>query len=109
VQDNILEKHPEAELRVYVAWLPMLPTDGRFRVADLMVDDRVRQFWDGDRLLGTYFAKLTGADAGAVAWDVFFLYPPDASWGDRPRVTGAPVVEEAATLERAVAPYVTDG
>ena len=89
MQENILEKHPDADLRVYVAWLPTLPTDARFSVADLMVDDRVRHFWDGDQLLGSYFARLIGAP-GAVAWDVFFLYPPDASWGDRPRVAGAP-------------------
>jgi hypothetical protein len=107
VQANVLNKYPEADLRVYVAWLPMLPTDERFRVADLMVDDRVRHFWDGNRLLGSYFAKLTGAGAGAVAWDVFFLYPPGASWGDQPQAAGGPVVEEAANLERAVEPYVT--
>jgi hypothetical protein len=107
VQENVLEKHPEADLRVYVGWLPMLRTDARFGVAELMVDDRVRHFWDGDQLLGTYFAKLTGAGAGAVAWDVFFLYPPNASWGDRPRVTGAPVIDQAAELERALAPYLS--
>ena len=61
MQENVLEKHPEADLRVYVGWLPMLPTDARFGVAELMVDDRVRHFWDGDQLLGSYFAKLTGA------------------------------------------------
>ena len=108
MQEHILEKYPEADLRVYVGWLPMRPSDARFGVADLMLDDRVRHFWDGGRLLGTYFATLTGAGAGAVAWDVFFLYPPDASWGDRPRVTGAPVVAQAATLEHAIAPYVSD-
>jgi hypothetical protein len=107
VQVHILAKYPQADLRVYVGWLPMLPTDERFRVADLMVDDRVRHFWDGNRLLGAYFAKLTGAEAGAIAWDLFFLYPPDASWGDQPEVGGGPVVAEAATLERAVEPYVT--
>ena len=88
--------------------MPILPTDERFRVAELMVDDRVRHFWDGDRLLGAYFAKLTGAEKGAVAWDVFFLYPPDASWGDRPRATGGAVVDQAARLQSAVEPYVSD-
>jgi len=106
VQENILKRYPEADLRVYVGWLPMLPTDERFEVADLMVDDRVRHFWDGKQLLGAYFAKLTAGKGGAIAWDVFFLYPPGASWGDQPQAAGGPVVAEAAKLKNAIEPYL---
>jgi hypothetical protein len=73
-----------------------------------MVDDRVRHFWDGHRLLGAHFAKVTGAEAGAVAWDVFFLYAPDASWGDQPQASGAPVVVKAARLQSALEPYLSE-
>lgn len=78
----------------------------QIEVADLMVDARARHFWDGGKRLGSYFARLMGEE-GAVAWDVFFVYPPDATWGDRPRASGAPVVVEAARLEAALKPYLT--
>ena len=85
----------------------MLGGDTQIEVAELMVDERARHFWDGDKQLGRYFARLAGAESGAVAWDVFFFYPPGASWGDPPGATGAPVVYEAATLEAALRPYLT--
>jgi hypothetical protein len=84
----------------------MLGGDTQIEVAELMVDERARHFWDGDKLLGMYFANLTGAGEGAVAWDVFYVYPPDASWGDRPAASGAPVVDEAPALAAALEPYL---
>jgi hypothetical protein len=104
VQENVLERHPDAELRVYAVWLPMLPTDERFQVADLMVDDRVTHYWDGGRTVGKHFADDGGY--GVVAWDVFYLYGPDADWGDKPEATGAPVVTESSTLQEALRPYL---
>ncbi len=85
----------------------MLGGDVQIEVAELAVDERARHFWDGEKRLGTYFAELMGEEKGAVAWDVFFFYPPDASWGDRPSASGAPVVYEAAKLEAALKPYVS--
>jgi hypothetical protein len=54
--------------------------------AKLIPDTRVRQFWDGDRLLGSAYRRLQfGAetlDLGRDAWDIYFLYGPDAHWTD---------------------------
>jgi hypothetical protein len=104
VQENVLARHPDAKLRVYVVWLPMLPTDERFQVADLMVDDRVTHYWDGGRKVGEHFAA--GEGYGGVSWDVFYVYGPDAAWDDEPAATGAPVVSEASKLEEALRPYL---
>jgi hypothetical protein len=81
----------------------MLGGDVQIDVADLMVDRRARHFWDGGKRLGRYYASSMGDDRG----DVFFFYPPDAAWGDRPIAAGAPVVFEAAKLEAALKPYLT--
>src|SRR5688500_10806684 len=44
---EILEKYPKAELRVYVLWMRVLPGDSREGLdASVLADDRVRQFWD---------------------------------------------------------------
>jgi hypothetical protein len=85
----------------------MLGSDVQIEVADLIVDERARHFWDGGKQLGRYFANLGGSESGAVAWDVFFFYPPGATWGDEPTAVGAPVIVEAARLEAALRPYLT--
>jgi hypothetical protein len=105
VQENVLEKHPDADIRVYVVWLPVLATDERFGVANLLVDERATHFWDGDRKVGTHFAAREGS-AGTFAWDVYYLFAPDAAWEDEPLSTSAPVVVESAKLADALQPYL---
>jgi hypothetical protein len=109
VQEQILEAHPDAKLRVYAVWLPMLPTDERFGVADLMVDDRVTHFWDGERLMGRFYAGLAGWPEGQVVWDAAFAYAPDAGWRskpDEPIGSGGPVIDVAEQLLAALEPYL---
>ena len=42
-------------------------------------DPRVSHFWDGDLLLGNWFAKEVEGWEG-TAWDVYYLYGPEATW-----------------------------
>jgi hypothetical protein len=44
---------------------------------------------------------------GTFAWDIFLVYGPNASWGDRPVATGSPVISESGALERALRPYLS--
>ena len=44
-----------------------------------MSDPRVSHFWDGDLQLGNWFAKEVEGWEG-TAWDVYYLYGPDATW-----------------------------
>ena len=44
-----------------------------------MPDARVTHFWDGDTQVGQWFAKEVDGYEG-VAWDVYYLYGPDATW-----------------------------
>ncbi len=99
MQEQILERHGDADLRVYVVWVPRLATDERFGVADLIVDERAVHYWDEGWL-------VSAALGDASDYDVFYAYGPEASWGDPPSETGRPVVLEAARLGRALEPYL---
>jgi len=108
VQERILERYPEADLRVYVVWLPVMPLDSRFEVADVMVDDRATHYWDNEQLVSDDLAAAFGSP-GQLVWDAFFAFGPDAVWAERPPdpiATGAPVVERVATLATALRPYL---
>jgi hypothetical protein len=108
VQERILERYPDADLAVYVVWLPVLPSDERFGVADVLVDERVLQFWDDDRLVSGEVGRLVGADEG-LAWDVYLAFGPDSTWDHRlpaPLGSGAPVVVQIESLATLLRPYL---
>jgi hypothetical protein len=84
----------------------MLAGDANPEVADLLVDDRARHYWDGERKLGRAVARLVGQGGGTSAWDIFLVYGPDASWGDEPIAVGSPVIAASAELQRALRPYL---
>jgi len=58
-----------------------------------MPDSRVTHFWDGEYIVGQWFAKEVDGYEG-IAWDVYYLYGPDAAWEDMP----SPLVGEGATI-----------
>jgi hypothetical protein len=89
-----------------VGWIPILSGDANPEVAELLVDERARHFWDGDRQLGHEVARVLGRGDGTAAWDVFLVYGPDAAWGDRPDAAGSPVISESTELQRALGPYL---
>jgi hypothetical protein len=101
VRENVLERHPGADLRVYVVWVPRIPTEERFQVAELIVDERATHYWDNARRIEDHFAAQDG-----TAYDFFYLYGPGARWGDDPAATGAPVVTEGDELAQALRPYL---
>lgn len=89
----MLEADPLRRLRVFVVWMPVLPTDftapntsAMARIPDL----RARQFWDPERMVAR---AVAAAGAGqpqpecceiyGVPWDVAAVYPPGAQWNDQ--------------------------
>ena len=87
----------------------MLAPDANPGVADLLVDDRARHYWDGDTRLGRFVARLLGRDDGTAAWDIFLVYGPNSTWGEPPESVGTPVISESGRLERALGPYLRTG
>ena len=51
--------YPEEDLGVHVVWAPMLPSDNEEsagKISKMFDDPRVKQYWDGERLLGTGYS-----------------------------------------------------
>jgi hypothetical protein len=83
-------------------------TDARDEIdPSTLADPRVRQYWDGEGITGTYFAgiDLGGLGYSGFVYDVFYVFGPDAEWGDSPAplvASGAPVAYEGDDLVAAL-------
>ncbi len=110
MQQEILEPHPEADLVVYAIWFNMLITDHRSRWDDaLLTDDRVTHFWDQPKEVGRWYASQGNYPFGDVAWDIYFLYGPEAEWSQAPEPlisSGFTIIAQRAVLLDAMTEYL---
>lgn len=66
-----------------------------------MPDTRVSHYWDGNLQVGQWFAKNVDGYDG-VAWDIYYLYGPDATWETVPTPlvgSGVTIYGERETLQ----------
>jgi hypothetical protein len=88
VRQHVLVDHPGANVSVLAIWIPMQPGDERSNVNDVLIDDpRVTNYWDGDKKAGAWLADHRIGDLaepGAVVWDAYFAFAPQATWGATP-------------------------
>jgi hypothetical protein len=66
-----------------------------------MPDTRLTHFWDGDILVGQWFAKQVDGYEG-IAWDVYYLYGPAATSETVPKPlagSGRTIIGERDTLQ----------
>ena len=108
MQREILEAEPEAELAVYAVWVPFLggTRDAAALSQRVLPDPRVIQFWDEAALTSDWFAERV-ENSQAPAWDVYYLYGPDARWTDVPSPllsSGATIIGRSSELKAAIAP-----
>ena len=69
-----------------------------------MPDTRVMHFWDGNLQIGQWLAKQVDGYDG-IAWDIYYLYGPDATWETVPTPlvgSGITIYSERKTLEMQV-------
>jgi hypothetical protein len=69
-----------------------------------MPDPRVIHFWDGEQAIGQWFAKEVEGYEG-IAWDVYYLYGPDATWESVPSSllgSGRTIYGEREKLEKQI-------
>jgi len=67
----------------------------------LLADSHVRQYWDPGQLTGRWFGDRV--NGGGLAWDVYFLYGPNARWdAASPLSTGSPVIANTDHLSAAL-------
>lgn len=87
MRERVLNAHPEADLRVFVVWLPMLGGDSAQTSAEssdiFAGDPRVIQFYDPDRLLGAQISAQLLRKGAGPAWDIYLAYSPDAVWREQ--------------------------
>jgi hypothetical protein len=88
--EKILAAQPDAKVRVFAVWEPILPTDfsapATFTLRRLS-DRRVTQFWDKRHVLAQAMAESRdrGAKPGCyisrgILWDLIAVYPAGAVW-----------------------------
>ncbi len=58
-----------------------------------MPDPRVMHFWDGETVIGRWFAKQVDGYEG-ISWDTYYFYGPDATWESVP----SPLVGSGGTI-----------
>jgi hypothetical protein len=107
VAHNILERHGDARLRVYVVWVHRWVTDTRAEIDGAgLIDPRVTQFWDTGGVMGAPFLDRFGVDLGGLDYDFFQLFGPEATWSSsppRPVSSGGTVISTSDRLASAAA------
>ena len=88
VQKAILDELKDERIKVYVVWTPVLLEDNRQAAVQAIghvFDQRAVHFWDADKSLGDALGKIvTLPRERKLAWDVYFAFDPQATWGDAP-------------------------
>ena len=108
MQDDLLAKYRDRDLKVYVIWLAMVRTDARSEwPRNEIVDPRATHYWDEGRVVGTAIAARDDLKHWRpVAWDIWAIYPPGTVWGSespRPAGSGKTILRTRDQLEAAVA------
>ena len=113
---DVLAAHPEANIRVMVIWLPVIPSDQgppARKVRKPLRDPRVIEFWDENKWASpkmieraTMMARARGEEPDfepdAIAWDLIGLFPAGVGWEEpfpTPSWWGAPVVDSLEPVE----------
>lgn len=104
--ENLLKDVASANVRVFVVWEPVLPTDfGAPSTATLarVSDVRAAQYWDRERVLSHLMGEH---DRPSVVWDYIAVYPPGSLWTTdsppKPAYSGRPVVNVTSSTKAAL-------
>ena len=84
----------------------MLAGDSRSEWDSHVLDDaRVTEFWDGNRVVGRWFADRGVGDLappGYVVWDAYYAFPSDATWARSPTrllAAGSDIIDNVSRLD----------
>jgi hypothetical protein len=96
-QNDLLAKHPKADVRVFVVWFRMYPGDAESKwPREILTDRRVAQRWDEPKTAGRWFFEnlsLLRPSRGGdgvfpqrvdALWDSYILFDRDGTWKDTP-------------------------
>lgn len=92
IRDIVILKLKDKRLAAFSVFIPMVAGDSAMASEEPAKGLRkagIASYWDGDRKLGSAYAKAFKNPFGIrIAWDVYFLYGPDAVWGEAPPLPG---------------------
>jgi hypothetical protein len=102
VQQEILSKNANADLKVYAVWFNMLVGDSR-RGWDgaRLRDQRVTHLWDERKAVGNWFSANVTHDRG-ITWDFYALYGPDSADLARPTSMGGTIISRSSQLRNGI-------
>ena len=85
---EVLKSTTAQNLHLYIVFLPILRSDDREAAIERtkeFADPRVTYYWDETLVTGKAWGDLLRLQM--KAWDVYFLYPPQAQqWTDHPEM-----------------------
>jgi len=87
IRDELLAPHDNADVKVTIVWIDMLPTDNHdsaMRAAQMFHDPRVTQFYDPDQIAGDIVGRTMLNPGAGSAWDIYLFYDEVATWNDSP-------------------------
>jgi hypothetical protein len=94
--EKLLAEQRDDDLRVFVVWEPVLPTDWlapSTATLKRIADRRASQYWDKERLV----SRLLGEqDDSTIMWDYVAVYEPGKLWDQEPpesAYASAPVLD----------------
>ena len=76
----MLQENQDRRLAAFVVWVPELGAQLK-NVAPatvLVPDQRAKQYWDPDEVVGIKYGRILGIDG--PAWDVYMLFEPGIVW-----------------------------
>jgi len=94
--EKLLDEQHGSNLRVYVIWEPVLPSDlfaPSTSSLKRISDARVAQYWDRPRLVSHSMGET---DHNSIVWDYVAVYEPGKLWDNAPpeaAYSGNPVVD----------------
>ena len=92
----MLDKHPDADIRVYAIWFSMFGTEVRDDwPPEVLTDRRVTHWWDEGKTVGRWYMPQIGdmratmspkasGFSGNVLWDAYLVYGPEGRWDAAP-------------------------
>jgi len=85
VQDHLVERYPDADLRMQFVWVSAFPDDAprtARAIARTIGDERALHYWDPEGLVGADVSEAMDFVAPSV-WDVYLFFDAQARWGEQ--------------------------
>ena len=82
MQQSVIDKFPDADIKINIVWIKKLPGDSAQtaqKAAEVFTDHRVCHFYDPQKSSGKAIAKCVGW-TDQVAWDIYLFYKPEDEW-----------------------------